>query len=353
MTASLAHPDRGSIATIALSRVSSLDDIKRLDREIENATSAPSSAVELDLSGLSARGPARSLGRFGPIATNLLLRDEVQTRHWHVRVPSGTASHVQLARSGVLFAVSRHRHSQIIEDRGSDQFEQELAKWKYDFATGSPQGALFSLPFEDDRPAPAEFGTQLLAFLNPPRSRVGTASRSNAMYPWLTKLTKGQFKYSSSARMNMLREISMITTELLDNVSDHASADYALMTLSRIDDCIQLAVIDNGRGIPSTVAAREGWSDPQVYLRELVDNTHALRFMGHGDGIAKVARKTKKFKGSLLIASGPVGDHGKTVVVDYDFSSGNSRSYTSIEDISAAGTVVVVRLPLDADLYEE
>ena len=87
-----------------------------------------------------------------------------------------------------------------------------------------------------------------------------------------------------------------------------------------------MAVVDNGCGIANSLIARGEQVDVVKYLSGLVDNRHALREMGRGDGIAKIARRTQDCGGTFLIASGPIPATGHSVVVDYDHPAGHRKN---------------------------
>lgn len=343
------------IATVAVRGADSFEALRSIKAQLDVASTGDH-VVSIDLTELTGRQRARSIGRLGPIVANLLLRDALQFRPLSVLPPDTGSPAPQLARSGVLFAFARHDAELEIRSDQPAVFFQEIRKWRRDWRAVAPKEALFDIAAVNDANQPSEIGSQIVAFLNPSPSKIDFASRQNAIYPWLREITKGEKKYTAEARQRMLREISIITTELLDNVTQHAQATKSMMTLSRIggrEPCLQMAVVDNGRGIAGSLLNRGEHIDVTEYLKGLVDNRHSLREMGRGDGIAKIARRTQDCGGSLLIASGPIPESGKSVVVDYDHPSGHRKNRVGEDDLGIQGTVAVVRIPLDPGRYRQ
>jgi hypothetical protein len=341
------------VGTVALRGADSFAELRLIRSQLDQAAGA-GTEISIDLTELTGRQPQRSIGRLGPIVTNLLLRDDLQLRRWSVVPPESDSPAPQLARAGLFFALARHDSGLDIKSDHRALLFQEISKWKRDWRAVAPKEALFDIAEVNDANQPSEIGSQIVAFLNPSPSKIDVASRQNSIYPWRREITKGAKKYTAEARRGMLREISIITTELLDNVTQHARATKSMMTLSRIEGrkpCLQMAVVDNGCGIANSLIARGEQVDVVEYLSGLVDNRHALREMGRGDGIAKIARRTHDCGGTLLIASGPIPATGHSVVVDYDHPAGHRKNRVAEDNLGIRGTVAVVRIPLDASRY--
>ncbi|MGY4712986.1 ATP-binding protein [Mycolicibacterium sp. CBM1] len=343
----------GQVGTVALRGAHSFGAVRSFKAQLDDAASGDRD-ISIDLRELTGRQRQRSIGRLGPIVTNLLLRDDLQVRPLSVHPPATASPASQLARSGMFFALARHDSGlQVTSDR-SALFSDQIQKWRHDWRAVAPRDALFDIAEANDANQPAEIGSRIVAFLNPSPSKIDVSSRQNAIYPWLREITKGNKKYTAETRQQMLREISIITTELLDNVVHHARASKSIMTLSGIETrepCLQMAVVDNGCGIANSLLDRGEKVDAVEYLAGLVTNRHSLRDMGRGDGIAKIARRTEKCGGTLLIASGPIPATGRSVVVDYDHPAGDRKNRVFEDDLGVQGTVAVVRIPLDPSRY--
>lgn len=328
----------------------SWDDIQRASDKL---TSIDTRELELDFSHVSGRALGHQIvGKWGPLLSNLLLRAQLRDVPIEVIAPSQSAA-AQFARSGLLFALARH--GRVTAHGESRPFLTELNPWRNDWQPVAPRSTLFEIPTEIDGVDPKRMGNKVVAFLNPAPSRIDVEARENAIYPWLRDLTKSNEYMDTSTRMEILRDISTITSELLDNIRDHADSSLSYMTLwsigSGVNQSLQMCIVDNGKGIPESVEKRHTNVEAADYLLQALNGSLPRRSRGRGDGLAKVSRTTQKYGGNILIATGPTAE-GKSLLIDHDFSSSREIHAPTVENVGIIGTVVVAQLSIGKALHK-
>lgn len=305
----------------------------------------------LDLRKLSGKATeARS--KFGPLLTNLLLSERAQSLPLDVHTPRDATAVAHLARAGVLFALSRHHDQRIVTDDNlpaCGETDDWLKLWRRDWKSIAPRRTLFEITPGLHSDEPEAMGDKIVAFLNPRPSRIDVESRQNAIYPWLVDFFGRSGETSRDLRREVLRDVSSVTNELLDNIRDHARADQAFLILSGTGRgqkrMLQLTVVDNGCGIPKSILRNkyENSDTPMTYIANSLAGTQPKRSRGRGDGLAEIGRVTDKYQGNLVLATGPTDDN-RTILVDHQFSAENTDISPKELPLGIGGTVVVVRL---------
>ncbi|WP_141660861.1 hypothetical protein [Tsukamurella tyrosinosolvens] len=337
------------VAKIAI-RATRYDDLSRLNKEIDTAVSS-SNRLELDLSNLHA---SDNNSRWDPIVANILLQSRVRDSALSVIAPAQSLEQ-QLARSGIMFAIAGHGSlntdsSQSPREDAVRLAEEDLRPWRTKWRQRARQAALFEHPEIADGNDPDISFRRTVAFVNPDSDPIGSEARERAIYPWLRNLTGELGGISRADRNELLRRISAISTELLDNVVEHSLAEQSVVTISNIrsskSNQLQIAVIDGGQGIPSSLRRYGRKKVPLDYVEELVEDGRQLTLFARGDGIASIARQVRESRGSIMIASGSNGDE-HSFLYDRSFES-NVAEPVKFETpaLGVQGTVVVVRLPI-------
>lgn len=290
----------------------------------------------------------------------LLLSERYRDLPLEIRLPTGRADLLQLARSGVLFAAAQRPGPTRVtalaaQDRLFDLVGDELSglqEWKGRWSHVDKRFRRCMLeqsaetPTADERADEQDAGRQppgpssparvplaplvqdrFVTFLNPHRSsrtRVNNELTHNLVEPWLARLigpppaaADWTLPPLTDERLPDVRAYSQTVDELLDNLCDYAFEDSAcalsylqLYTTKggrRSADRLHMSVLDNGLGIlttlrPKLVGRLEAeYSDEQL-LDELLHG--GLRYArGRGRGLAYIAELAADRRGSALIAT--------------------------------------------------
>ncbi|WP_196805140.1 ATP-binding protein [Mycobacterium sp. UM_WGJ] len=282
--------------------------------------------------------------------TNILLDRLTKFGPITLALPTSESAQRQIARSGLLFALSRHPGLAV---HGGDLHTQtHLSKWSRDWAPTDFDQTLFSIPGENDADDPQDLDTDLVAFLNPNWSPADSSSDDvdSVIYPWLRKLLSKARITDVTLRSQVLRDMSFATSELLNNVRDHARIGYhgnCALTLfatgsSVSDSRIYLSVVDDGVGMATTLQERATQSLPD---RELVEAAFSgnlpRRHRGRGEGLSIVRAIADRYNGSLFAATGPSVEGA----IVYEHESTEKSGCEYVEGLTVHGTVIVLCLP--------
>lgn len=327
------------------------EDVLAVAREIDVISSVHSfAAVSFQMANITGRGQNRVSPKWGPVLTNILLRQLAELGPVTLALPASESAQQQIARSGLLFALARHPGLAVRDT--SPQLERDLSKWSRNWVPTDFEQTLFSIPGEDDTSLPQDLGRDLVAFLNPILSSVEPSSEDidSVIYPWLRNLLSEARVHDAAVRKHVLRDISFATNELLNNVRDHARIGYhgncALSLFatgsSAADSRIYMSVVDDGVGMPRTLRDRP---TSQVSDGQLVIDAFAgslpRRHRGRGEGLSIVRDIADKYGGSVFAAAGP-SELGSVV---YEHNSSEQAACKYVEDLHVKGTVIVLCLP--------
>lgn len=291
--------------------------------------------------------------QWSAVLSNLLMGKYADVAELTVHLPQSSSARLQLARAGLLFALSRHKG--LDRSRSDKVTVDSLDRWSEDWTPADFDEPLFRFAGEDLSVQPKNLEADLLAFLNPnyaPRGSDGE-DLGAVTYPWLRSIFSKARIPDVNLRHEMMRDASFVTTELLNNIRDHSGIGYdglshlsMFATGTKADDArIYIHVSDNGVGMPATLNGKSEKTDPEGQVKDALDGSLRRRERGRGDGLSAVRSMAEKYKGSLFVATGPT-DENRTVIVDHDFSDDDDRLKVSSYDIPVQGTVVVVSLPI-------
>lgn len=308
-----------------------------------------------------------------------------------VTLPSAPSDLLVLARAGVLFACAQRPGPTLVdraEEHGQGSFpgmeaHAALASWTGRWRPRDmqfrrrlmEQGA--SSPTADEelaRETVREDGSALEAvqlvhdrfvtFLNPhrvPRGRVNAELTRNLVEPWLRRLLTPPSGWvppgtlpAPELRLPALADYTRVVDELLDNLVDHAfgPTDLAMSYLQLFTtrggtgsaDRLHLSVLDNGRGIVSTL--RPKVPSPPAGDDELLDELlHGrLRYgRGRGKGLAAVAAVAREHGGAALVATSAAGGGAWLAELRRD----DEWSVKHVPWLPLDGTLAVLTLELD------
>lgn len=330
---------------LSLDHADDITSVKRLHSAIDGKP-RDGRRYRLDMANLTGNNiHSRVNAKWGALVTNLLMGESFQNASVELQPPTRPAANTQLARSGMLFALARHRDLEMA-DNSESYARDNFSRWERDWVPTKPQLTLFDLG--GDNVAPTSVENKVVAFLNPRSSRIEVNARKNAIYPWLQGFL-GAVEHNTT--MDVLRDLSVVTTELLDNVRDHAQSKNSFLVISEVNGShknrgsLQLVIVDDGRGMQKTINEQHLSDDPNQYLLACLNDKAPVRTGGRGDGLAKIIRRTKKYRGEIFVASGPTSD-GTTVLVDHDYARSETvDAINADKDLGVQGTVVVLKLP--------
>jgi anti-sigma regulatory factor (Ser/Thr protein kinase) len=268
-----------------------------------------------------------------------------------VSFPDQPVDQLKLARSGIFFALSRHRALQVqseVRDRTL------LEAWRHNWTPADYQQPLFSFPeLADTAARPTKIGSGLVAFLNPDRvppidRRLDTEA---VMFPWLTDLMRQRRMHNTRAwRQYVCRKTSYATSELLDNVREHARlSDRGLCSLSAFvsrDNRLHLSATDTGQGVLASLGQQLPGLEGEEALRRVLSGEPSEMGRGRGYGLSSIVRLVRQLgpKAGLFVASGT--GTGRSVIVDYRGGTDTAPLPRAVEDLTMHGTVVALTIPL-------
>ena len=328
-------------------KIRDMDELRAVTEMVHKFADRPASGpsgYRLDLKDLTGlHNGSRVDARWGAMLTNLLMQSEFQEARVELLPPEFSAARTQLARVGMMYALARHPDLSVISD--SDGFRELCGTWRRDWVPVRPDLTLFD--FGSEGTQPTSVADKVVAFVNPRESRIEVNARRNAIFPWLHDYLGAA---TGGTTMEVLDSLSSVTTELIDNIQEHASTNDGLLTISEVGHSpsdrgsVQLVAIDSGCGIPSSVLAREPEVDPAVRLAEYLNGESTSRAGGRGRGLQRIVEVVREYNGRLTIASGPDSE-GETLFVDHQFSDNAENILVSCRpDFGIRGTVVVLRL---------
>lgn len=273
-----------------------------------------------------------------------------------VSFPDRPIDQLNLARTGILFALARH-NDLVVSSKFRDQ--RLLEAWRRDWTPADYQQPLFDFPgVADTASAPAAVGKDLVAFLNPDRvppidRRIDTEA---VMFPWLTALMKqrqsSETRDTREWRKYVCRKTSYATYELLQNVREHARLpERGLCSLTAFVDShrtkLHLSAIDSGQGVLARLEEQHpGLNGREALQRALVGDL-PNRAEGRGYALTNIIELVQELgsKSQLFLASG--GERTGSVVLDHAGGSDVAPIPTVANDLQIRGTVVTLTIPLE------
>jgi hypothetical protein len=283
-----------------------------------------------------------------------------------VAFPNDAAAQMQLARSGLWFALARHRG--LRQELVAERYEQVLKRWRADWEPAEGQQALFNFQGDRDDDVPNQIEHELVAFLNPNRApRLGDRlDRDAVTYPWLRDLVHVEPELAGNREL-LAKDLSLATKELLDNVRHHAkvpprgqcSISLFITGNGSLDRSrLYLSVLDTGVGIPSTI--RRNYADVADVSALTDAEMVAAAFNGQlprrkrdrGRGLNRIQSLVQRTQGQLFVASGPAESGAVLVEQKLDDERPLVKA-RQVDGLRVNGTVVVVSFLLRAALLAQ
>jgi hypothetical protein len=314
--------------------------------------------VALDLSNLRGQNK-RVTPQWGAVLTNLLMT-QFEDVPLKVELPTDATAQLQLARSGLCFALARHRRLRwdLLPDAG----ERVLRRWRADWQPAAGQQALFNFESERGDDVPAQVEREFVAFLNPNRAPRSSDRPDQAAvtYPWLRELVHVEPELAV-LRERLAKDLSRATSELLDNVRRHAqmppsgqcSISLFITGNGGLDQSrLYLSVLDTGVGIPHTIRRNyagagvvDALSDADM-LSAACNGQLPRRERDRGRGLNRIQGLVQRTQGRLFVATGP-SETGSLVVEHRADDDKDSRVQAQwVDGLRVTGTVVVVSFVL-------
>ncbi|MDV6310737.1 hypothetical protein R3Q15_02280 [Gordonia amicalis] len=341
-------PTTDAPVELELDSASKIDAVQNFSAKLTPMVSGRSDSFRLNFEHLTGSNAGSRLDtRWGALVANILMQDRFQHAHVEVTPPRKMAAATQLARTGLMYALARHHDLEFSGDDG--EFARKCQPWKRDWVPVKPQLSLFDLGGEGIEPTAV--GEKVVAFVNPRSSRIEVNARRNAIYPWLLEYM-GTAK--SATTMEVLDDLSTTTTELIDNIQEHARTRNGILTISEVSGdhrergSVQIVALDDGQGVPASIRERDPSADVESVMLGYLNGTQEARSGGRGAGFRKLAELAAKYHARLTVASGPFEKGAKTILIDHDFAGDHIvRTVDHNENIDIHGTVVVIRIPHD------
>lgn len=326
-----------------VSNIGTLEDVRKV---IRTAKQNRTRTVHLDLSPLGEESAKRTHRTWGAVFANALL-SEIGNHPLKVTLPSSTNGRSQLARSGVLFALSQRNHEQTEFDESDLPF---VEKWRTDWKPNDRDFAnrLFDDSSDLANPLEVQDG-RFVTFINPHHrttneSLVREVAHDQAM-PWATRLiSRIAHGLSDDARQDLIEAVSGVVTELVWNVG-HAfvnqSGRSSTVPPDRRRSYVQvystdgggeashnrlhIVVCDSGHGIVRTLRPKlaaadrayseameskgSGFGDDQI-VRSLLRAELPPFGQASGVGYERITRILTDFGGTFDLVSGSVDQSG-------------------------------------------
>ncbi|MFJ6096604.1 ATP-binding protein [Williamsia muralis] len=330
------------------------NDVKTFERSVDyrvlNASAA--STFNVEFKSDSTRRGGHFSPKWGAVFSNLFMGKYAGVSDLEVHLPESTSDRLQLARTGLFFALSRHKG--LDKSQIDSSLSASFNRWSQDWVPADFDEPLFRFRGEDPAVQPDLLETDLLAFLNPnysPRESEGEDIDA-VTYPWLREIFTKALVPNVTVRKDLMEDTGVAITELLNNIRDHSRIGYAgLSNISMFatgstarDGRIYISVLDNGVGMPATLPGKSIKTQPAEQVVDAFNGDLARRERGRGDGLFTVRKLAEKYRGTLFVATGPTeGD--QTVVIDCDFAIASTVE-AACHTIPVQGTVVVVSLPM-------
>jgi len=354
----LAPSPADEASTVQISGISGREALRAVASHIDRLRRERAhEPVALDLSEL--RGQDRRVTpQWGAVLTNLLMT-EYGDLPFTVALPRDTSAQLQLARSGLWFALARHKGVQW--DSLPDAQDRVLRRWRADWQPANGQQALFTFVGDRADDVPKQIERELVAFLNPnrvPRSS-DRLDRDAITYPWLRDLVHVNPEMASNREL-LAKELSLATKELLDNVRHHANVrpdGQCSISLFITGDGgldrsrLYLSVLDTGVGIPSTirrnyvgVANVSALSDAEM-VSAAFNGQLPRRQRDRGRGLNRIQALVQRTQGRLFVAAGP-SESGAVVIEQRLDDQHPTVKAHHMDGLNVNGTVVVVSFVL-------
>ena len=281
-----------------------------------------------------------------------------------VTTPSRHAGQVALAASGLLFAFAQHSDAEFIEARESTQGELidaapyrrllDATAWRRGFSANDKalRDALISGVTEARVRAAGVLDDDFIALVNPHLEPGMTAARDVA---GLVRPMVGQFAEDADDRGTFVSNVLSVLGEALENVGLHAfrgvSDRLSLITLGRVRpggaDTLRVQVLDNGIGIPESIARYRGEDLPDLArgkeLLELAINASGEPLLpgGRGRGLPRMRELAGRVGGELTVMTAGPDDTLLTVECK---SAKPAEAFA--DKLPLPGTIVTLQVPL-------
>jgi hypothetical protein len=343
--------DRGS-DTVSISSLTNETSVRTATQSLDIVRRTLGS-VSLDLSSIG-RG-RRVSPQWGAVLANLLT-GQFADISMKVQLPPGDSARLQLARSGLFFAIARHENLDWQSLKGSQ--DTSLRQWSVDWEPADVQQPLFLFDDETDNPdAPKQIEREFVAFLNPDKlGKLPTVfpRQGGVVFPWLRDMLPVFSENDEVERTKLEVDVSQVIWELLSNVRGHAKVPYrGLCSVSlfitggrRGDERLNVSVFDTGVGIVDALRTQFRIPPAPAELVALPFNGELpLRARDRGTGLHRITTIVERAGGELFVATGPVDDRGAVLI---EHRSGQDRRVEASvnENLSVRGTVIVLSLPL-------
>lgn len=308
--------------------------------------------VHLDFSHLAST--ANIDPRWGAVLSNVITR-VTRDRPLDVDLPEGAAAQTKLARAGLLFALARHPK---LRSTHLSQLESDaLSPWRRNWQPVQADQALF-----DDVDAlvgePSVIRHRLVSFLNPnevPRDFV-RSEKAPLVHTWLRNLVGRESFVDKRYLAQLLRDITVITDELLDNVRNHAlvgpsgQCSLSLFATRGQTMRIYVTVMDTGRGIPNSLSEKYGdmIGTPMLGLQRALGGELDSYARDRGRGLSRIREIVERRRGRLFIASGPLESGEQSMSVDTDFAEVQPNRDAVLRHIPMLGTVVTASFKIES-----
>lgn len=348
------------VIRVAFNGAQRADPVREFDRSLRRAYERPG-IVDLDLTGVGT-SHTRLTPQWGAVVANVLAAAAKEPNEVRVEIPRDHSGQQSLARAGIYFALARNRHLDW-ESAAQSGLDVVLRPWRKNWRPANIRQPLFAIETDRDDQAPPEsfYQDRFVAFLNPDQVRrnIFPGERDAAVYPWLRTLFGNKSHLSVERREAVLRDVSVVTSELLENIRDHAgitNRDLCSISLfttgSGRDTRLYISVLDTGIGMDKSIRSKGEYPpDSNDHLHLALEGKLPPGPRDRGQGLRRIMQTVISSSGSLFLAT----SHHETGTLTLN-AGGSSRAVSAgilegskidhYEDLSMQGTVLVVSIPL-------
>lgn len=342
----------GYLPEVSISQLTGEADLLKVKQELGAKADSSMGHLAMNFGPLTGRNPHRLSPKWGAVLSNLIV-GYYRTNDVHVTFPRSDSATEQLARSGILFALSRNPAIAEVFPGGAPS--DLLSRWAADWVPADYDEPLFHVPGFDPAIEPQHLSNTMLSFLNPDYIADDSIGEDfdAVTYPWIRQLLNGMGIRDRVTRERLQLDTSRVVIELLGNIKQHSGIDedglssvslFATGSSER-DGRIYLSVFDNGVGMPTTLRNLYGLTrGPGEQIERALVGDLPRRERGRGDGLAAVTNIAQRYNGDLFLATGPTLD-GKSIVVDY-FTRKESKPGARSFDAPVQGTIIVLAIPI-------
>lgn len=295
-----------------------------VDDFLADLTAAPvDQQLNVDLAGMESLHHGAAV----ILATGLL--GTLGSRPLRVSVRNDRLSETWLERAGLAFSLANRKGETVVAGRSASV--PELDAWRSSWRPGNSRSwrglndelpsPLFPPEDYGETPwAPTLFGPDFAAFINPHRSGPvmrGEHPVNRHFWPWLNKLVRRSSALTKDRRDSIVRDIGVLTDELLMNISEHSvvrghpgnSLVHAALTRggSGSDDRLYLCFADTGPGIVSTLSSKlvpASVHGDDLLLKGAFEGSLPRWGGGRGLGLPEVLRSCERLGATLEVSTG-------------------------------------------------